>query len=439
MRSISTIGALALAGGLAAQEPVSLGLQQAMDQAAKQGYTVQYNALEAQKADARVKEILGVGLPQINATGGLNNYLKVPTQLIPNFFAPEPKLLKFEFGIPWTLSGGVQLTQLLFDGSYLVGLQATRELKDQAHLNLEKARHDARNQAAKAYYAVLAAEEGARLIGEGIPLLEKSAKDAQAMLEQGFMESTDVDRITIQLADTRNKQRNLQQQANVARAYLNLVLGLPSGTPVTLTDPLPGLMADPAEQALATQPLDMGSHIAQRQAATQSGLAQLEVRHQKAAYLPTLAGFINYQQQFNGLELTPGQGPWFPSSLWGLSLNIPILSSGSRIARVKQATVSAQEAAVNLEATSQQLQSGYLQQQAVLGAAQDSYTTAKANMELAQRIFQRTTVKFNEGMGSSFELTQEHANYLAAQQQYIQGMVNLLQARADMRKALDQY
>lgn len=439
MRSISTIGALALAGGLAAQGPVSLSLQQAMDQAAKQSYTVQYSALEAQKADARVKEILGVGLPQVTATGGLNNYLKVPTQLIPNFFAPEPKLLKFEFGIPWTLSGGVQLTQLLFDGSYLVGLQATRELKDQAGLNLEKAQHDARNQAAKAYYAVLAAEEGARLIGEGIPLLEKSATDAQAMLDQGFMESTDVDRITIQLADARNKQRNLQQQANVARAYLNLVLGLPSGTPVTLADPLPGLMADPAEQALATQPLDMGRHIAQRQATTQSGLAQLEVRHQKAAYLPSLAGFINYQQQFNGLELTPGQGPWFPSSLWGLSLSVPILSSGSRIARVKQARISAQEAAVNLEATNQQLQSGYLQQQAVLTAAQDSYSTAKANMELARRIFQRTSVKFNEGMGSSFELTQEHANYLTAQQQYIQGMVDLLQARADMRKALDLY
>lgn len=75
----------------------------------------------------------------------------------------------------------------------------------------------------------------------------------------------------------------------------------------------------------------------------------------------------------------------------------------------------------------------------MLTAAQDSYSTAKANMELAQRIFQRTSVKFNEGMGSSFELTQEHANYLTAQQQYIQGMVDLLQARADMRKALDLY
>ncbi|HMN04512.1 MAG TPA: TolC family protein [Flavobacteriales bacterium] len=437
MRNTTTALLLAMAVGAMAQGPVQLSLQQAMDQAAKQSYSVQYSQLEADKAVAKIKETVAIGLPQITASGGLNNYLKVPTQVIPNFFGNEPPTLEIQLGIPWMMNGQVQLTQLLFDGSYLVGLQATRALKDQAHLDLQKAEHDARIQAAKAYYAVLAAEEGVRLLGEGLPLLEKTAHDAQAMQEQGFVESTDVDRLTIQLADTRNQQRNLQQQANVARAYLALVLGLPSGTPITLTDKLALLMADPAEQALAGRSFNPDQHVDGKQARSVLRLSDLEVRHQKAAYLPTLAGFINYQQQFNGLEFTPREGPWFPSSLWGISLNVPIFSSGMRMQRVKQARLGMMEAEVNQKATEQRLLTEHQQQQAVLASAEDSYQTAKANMELAQRIFQRTSVKFNEGMGSSFELTQEHSNYLTAQQNYIQRTVELLQARTEMRKALD--
>ncbi|HRO40181.1 MAG TPA: TolC family protein [Flavobacteriales bacterium] len=439
MRTTLAVPAFLISVAALSQGPVQLSLQQAMDQAAAQSYSVQYSDLEAAKAEARIKEILGVGLPQVAASGGLNNYLKVPTQVIPNFFGNEPPTIEIQLGIPWMMNGGVQLQQLLFDGSYLVGLQATRALKDQAHLNLEKARHDARNQAAKAYYAVLAAEEGARLVGQGIPLLEKSAHDAQAMLDQGFLETTDVDRLTIQLADARNSQHNLEQQVQVARAFLGLVLGLPAGTPVALTDSLGALLADPAEQALAGQPYPEGRHIEEKQAQSQLALANLEVRHQQAAYLPTLGGFINYQQQFNSMKFDPHEGPWFPSSMWGLSLNVPIFSSGMRLQRVKQARITAKEAEVNRQAVDHQLRAGYLQQQAIATAADDSYRTAKANMELAGNIFRRTSAKFTEGMASSFELTQEHANFLAAQQHYVQSVVNLMQARADMRKALDMY
>ncbi len=439
MRRSLTSALLLLSVAAFGQGPVSLSLQQAMDMAAQQSYTVQYSALEAEKAEAKIKEILATGLPQVSATGSLNNYLIVPKQVIPNFFSDEPKTIEIEFGIPWAMTGAVQLNQLLFDGSYFVGLKATRELKDKAHLDLEQAQHNARAQAAKAYLSVLAAEEGVRLLGEGLPLLEKSDTDAKAMLEQGFMESTDVDRLTIQLSDTRNQQRNLQQQGNVARAFLALVLGLPSGTPLTLTDPLTKLMDDPAEKALADQNFTVDQHVEDKQANSQLRLGELQLRNEKAAYLPRLTGFINYQQQFNGLEFTPATGPWYAGSLWGLALNVPIFSSGMRANRVKQMRIGLKEADVNLKGTEQRLLTTYLQQQAVLKSAEDNYATAKANMDLSQRIFERTSVKFNLGVGSSFELTQEHGNYLTAQQNYIQRMVDLLQARTDMRKALDMY
>lgn len=431
------LGTCLPSGTAFAQGPVSLSLKQAMDMAAKQSYSVQSSALEAEKAESKIKEVTAIGLPQINATGTLNNYIKVPTQVIPNFFGSDPATIKVQFGVPWSMSGGVQLNQLLFDGSYLVGLQASRELKNKSSKDLEQAEADARAQAAKAYLTVLAAEEGVRLIGEGLPVVQKAADDASAMVQQGLMESTDADRLTVQLEETKAQQRNLDQQATVARAYLDLVLGLPSGTPLTLTDALQPLIDDPAEAGLADVQLDLANHVDDQVAQSLVRLSELDLRKNKAAYYPQLSGFINYAQQYNSVEFNPGKGPWFPASLWGLSLNVPIFSSGMRQQRVQQARLSLDEANVGLKATEQRLLTEHLQRQAVLRAAQDNYETSKKNMALNKTIFERVSTKFSEGVGSSFELTQEHSNYLLSQQTYIQRIVDLLQARTDMRKALD--
>ena len=439
MRSIITTLALLLALLVNAQGPVSLGLKQALDMAATQSYAVQASTLEAEKAEAKIKEVTALGLPQISGTGSFNNYLIVPKMVVPNFFGGEG-VAAIEFALPWSVTGAVQLNQLLFDGSYLVGLKAAREMRTRSAQELEQTVLNARVQAAKAYLGVLAAEEGTRLIGESLPVLEKASNEARAMFEQGMLESTDADRLTVQLEEVRNEQRNLQQQAKVARAYLNLVLGLPTGTPVTLTDALQPLLDDPAEAALATAAFEVNGHVDRQLAESMLRLGQLDLRNKKAAYLPTLAGFINYQQAYNYTEFDIGNGSWwFPGSLWGLQLNVPIFSSGMRMQQVKQAKLSLEQAGVNVKATEQRLLAEKEQQQAMLQAAQDSYDTGKRNMELGRSIFDRTSIKFTEGVASSFELTQEHGNYLTAQQNYIQRMVDLLQARAEMRKALDLY
>ncbi len=439
MRTIHTLIILLSVLGLSAQGPVSLSLKQALDMAGTQSYAVQASELEAAKAQAKIKEITGMGLPQISGTGSMNNYIKVPKMVVPSFFGGDDVMV-IEFALPWTITGAVQLQQLLFDGSYLVGLQAARELRTKSTKDLEQTALNARVQAAKAYLSVLAAEEGVRLVGEGIPILEKAATEARAMFEQGMLESTDTDRLTLQLDETRNQQRTLEQQVRVARAYLNLVLGLPTGTPVTLTDALQPLLDDPAEAGLADAAFDVGQHVDQQVAQSMLRLGELEVRNKKAAYMPSLGGFINYQQAYNYTEFDIGNGAWwFPGSMWGLQLNVPIFSGGMRQQQLKQAKLSLEQAGINAKATEQRLLAEREQQQAVLRAAQDSYETGRRNLALSQSIFDRTSIKFTEGVSSSFELTQEHGNYLTTQQTYIQRIVDLLQARADMRKALDAY
>ena len=444
MRSIWTIAAVALASLSMAQGPVSISLQEALDMAARQSYSVQASELETEKARHRVKEITAIGLPQINAEGSVSDFLDVPTSLAPNFFVPPgpgvPEYVPISFAVPWNVTGGVTLTQLLFDGSYLVGLKATKGLAEQSRIELEKARADARSQAAKAYFGVLAAEEGARLVSEGVPLLEKSLREAEAMKDAGFLEQTDVDRLSIQIEQARSQERSFGQQANVARMLLSLTLGVPQGTPLTLTDKLETVLAATSETALSEQAFDPGSHVEIKAANTLLHLQELNMRNEKMKHVPSLGGYFTHQQVWNGPEFDPGGTySFYPTTQWGVRLQVPLFSSGSRHHKVKQAEQTMKQVAVNRTATEQRLIAQTEQARSNARTANDNLRTQERNMALAKNIFERTTTKFANGSAASFELTQEQGNYLLAQQAYVQRVVELLIARADLRKALDLY
>ncbi|MBK8531138.1 MAG: TolC family protein [Flavobacteriales bacterium] len=442
MRTSTMIAAILLSAIGMGQGPVSLSLQQALDMAAKQSYAVQASALEAAKAKHKVKEVTAIGFPQISGEVAVNNYIDVPTQLIPNFFTPGlgPDFVAAQFGLPWNASGGLTLSQLIFDGSYLVGLKATRALAEQSQQDLEKAATDARNQAAKAYFGVLAAEEGERLTGEGIPLLEKSLNEVTAMKDAGFMEDIDVDRMTIQLEQAKAQQRSFKQQADVARMLLALALGVPQGTPITLTDDLAGIVNNADETALSEQPMDPAGHVELRYAENLVMLQDLNRKNERSKAMPSLGGFLNHQQAWNGPAFDPGgKYPFYPTTVWGLKLTVPIFSSGNRYHKVKQAEFALQQTEVNRTATEQRLRTFAEQSRSQARTAFDNYRTEERNLALARSIFDRTSIKFSNGAAASFELTQEQGNYLLAQQTYIQRAVELLMARADLRKALDLY
>ena len=436
MRNTTLILLLATGLGLNAQGPMTMSLQQAMDHAAQYSYSVRTNELEAEKARRKIKEVMAIGLPQIDASGSIQNYLDVPISVVPNFFGEGPEFLEAQFGVPWTLSGQVQLNQLIFDGSYLIGLQATKELKQQSDQELELAIRDARAAAAKAYYGVLAAEEGAEALRESVPVLERSLTEAQAMQETGFMEETDVDRIRIELANTRDQLMVFERQQVLALNLLRFYLGVPSGTPMELTDDLQELIDAPDERALVGQPMDMAGHVEHRIAESQVRLQTLNVRNEKAAYWPRLNGFLSHQQQafgFNDVVETD----WYPGTLWGVNLQVPIFSSGMRANKVKQADLTLQQVEVNKQRVEQQLALEEAQARSDVETAQALYDNQRDRLELARRVFERTSTKFTEGLSSSFELTTEQGNYLSQQQAYIQRLADLVNARTELRKTLD--
>lgn len=221
-------------------------------------------------------------------------------------------------------------------------------------------------------------------------------------------------------------------------AYLRLVLGVPAETPLTLTSQLEAILNDPAEVALSSTALDLNGHVEYQLANTLMRLQELDVKNQKSAYLPKLHGFISTQRQGFGFDEVV-QTDWFPATLWGLQLQVPIFSSGMRSSRVKQAKLTLQQTEVNLTATQERLIAEAVERSQKARTAMDSYTTAQQNLTLSQRIFDRTSIKFTNGLSSSFELNQDQGQYLTAQQGYIGALVELLRARVDLRRTLDLY
>ncbi len=258
------------------------------------------------------------------------------------------------------------------------------------------------------------------------------------MKEQGFMEETDVDRLSIALASARDRARSFAQQERVALAFLRLVLGLPADTPITLDGDLENIVNDPAEVALTESRIDLNTHIDYQLAGTLIRLKELDLKNEKAAYLPKMYGFASTQVQSFGYDKV-WETDWYPGTLWGLQLKVPIFSSGMRNNRVKQADLSLKQTEVNRAYTEQSLLASAEERSEKARTALESYTTEKQNMELAKRIFDRTSIKFSNGLSSSFELNQDQTQYLQSQQIYIGKLVDLLLARTDLRKALDLY
>ena len=425
-----------------AQGPMSLSLQQAMDLAAKQSYAVQTSTLEAEKARHKINEVMAIGLPQINADAGIQNYLDVPTSVFPNFFggaAGGPEYIEAQFGVPWTTNARVVLDQLIFDGSYLIGLKATKELRQQSEQELQLSIRDAKAAAAKAYYAALAADEGALAMADIVPVLERSLREAEAMQENGFMEETDADRIRIELANTRDQLIVFQRQSTLALNFLRFVLGLPAATPLDLTDELQPLIDDPAERALVDQPMNLDNHVEQRIAASRVRLQELNVRNEKAAYLPKLNGFFSYQQQAFGYN-TVIDTDWYPATLWGLGLYVPIFSSGMRSNKVAQAKLQQQQVDVNMTMTTERLLLEELQR--------------RSDAETARRCTRPKRNDWNWHAGSSIahprsspkasriELRADHRTEPTSSRSnraYIQRVADLVNARTELRKALDLY
>ena len=421
-------------------------LQQAIDYALKNGYSVQNAATDIEIARKRVAEIRGIGIPQLSAEGGYQNFLQVPVSVIEasafNPLAPPGEYLRLPFGVQHNLSIGYTASWLAFSGEYLVGLQASKAYVDVSKASLRKSEIEVKESVIRAYNTVLILYENKRILTENIASLDNSIAQTSAFYTEGFVEELDVDRLKLLRKNLSSTLATLEQQTVLAEKLLKFNMGYDVNTAITLSDSVKDLVAAAALGVDAEPKFDIRNNIDYLLLDQGLSLQKLELKRQKATYLPTLSTFYTWKENritndwdllFDPTFRVPG------GTIFGVNLSVPIFKGLSQRARVQQAKLNLTKTEVSQKQATQGLELQAAQSFTNYKTALENYKNNQESVTLAEKIRERTRIKYQEGVGSSVELLQAENELLGAQSNYIAAVQQLLDARVTLDKNLNKY
>ncbi|WP_108171138.1 TolC family protein [Christiangramia gaetbulicola] len=457
-----------LASGLFAQEESSKNYRFSIEEAIEFGIENNYQSQIAEK-DVQIAlkqkwEIIAQGLPQIDGAVDYQNLLKQPVTLLPaaafdntqstidivqDYFdnverndtpvdAPEG-FIPVRFGTKQSVNATATWRQLIFDGSYIVGIQSVKTLLQISKNAKTKTDLEIKKSVISAYGNVLLAEESVDILEKNVATVQKNYNDTQKIYENGLAEQEDVEQLEITLLRLKNNLSRSERMREIAYELLNLSLGIPVEDQVTLTDDLNGLAMKYYEPAILERTIPIEENIDYRIAKNSAESAQIQVRLQKAKALPTLSGFVNYGYQGFADKFTflNSDQEYYGQSILGVSLNIPIFSSGMRSSRTQQRELEYEQALLDLEQTENDVKRQINMAKSEYEFSIESYQNAVRNLELAERIENKNQIKFFEGIASSFELTEAQRQLYTAQQEYLQSMLDVITAKAELENLLD--
>lgn len=427
---------------LSAQEDVlSFSLKEAQQYAIENGYSNRTAAKEVEKSKRIVEETIATGLPQISASGSYQQFLQTPTQLIPgSSVGRQEEFVEVFFGTEQSMGAELRAEQLIFDGSYFVGLQASKVFLELSKNDQQKTIYDSRQMVTQAYGAVLVSAENVSLLKKNLENREKNYRETKALYENGFLEEQDQDQLRMLVLTAKNAYENSLRQAKLSLNQLKFILGLPLDKEIELSDSLDDLLQSRIQADYKKNELNLDRHIDFRIIRTQEQASQLLLKQQKSFYLPRLTAFYSYQQNSFGNEFNfLSDARWFPTQLVGLNLNVPIFSGFGRLRRTQQAKIELEQVEIAKEQLSVQLKVAAQKAKSDYTFAISQYQTAKENQLLAESIFKKTEIKFREGISSSLELTQASNQLIESQGNYINASLQLINAKAEYDRAFNNY
>lgn len=414
----------------------NFNLQECLEYAYRNNDSVKNAQLDVQSAKYRVKETIGIGLPQVSGTASLQDFLKIPTTLIPGevFGEPAGTFIPAKFGVKYQSSAGVTLNQLIFSGSYLVGLKASQTYKELSERNYNRTKAATTIAVTKAYYQVLVSNEQTKLLDANITQLSQQLKETTELNRQGFVEKIDLDRLRVIYNNLVTTRENALRSLVLANYVLRFQIGMPATDNLSVKDKISDIsVIDDVSLAIDTSAYRKRFEYGLLE--TQGKLNALNLRRLKSEYLPTLAAFgsSSYNYQANSFNDLFDQK--FPTTVIGLQLNIPIFSGFQRLYQVKQAQIEVQKSANTLNMVKNGL---LLQQDAARINYQNgikSLSNQRSNMELAQEVLRVSKIKYQEGVGSSIEVTQAQTALEQAENNYIQALYDALISKVDLDNA----
>jgi len=414
----------------------SFTLEQAQAYGVENREQIKNAHLDLLSAKKKVWETTAIGLPQINFEGNFQEYINIPTSVVDASFvnpnAPPGEVVSFRMGQRYNVVGGINASQLIFDGSYIVGLQVAKYYTEFVESSLEKSEQEIQYNIAQAFYNVLIAKENLALIDS----LEQSAtsllNDTRIIFEGGMIEKEDVDQLELNQLRLNSMRINTARQLLVAQNFLKLQMGYPMQEDFQIVGDLNEYLKQ-IEFEFADLQGSIQDNINLIMLNQQKRLSEFDLKNKRFQHFPQLAAFFQHQymgfrENFDFFQ----DKPWYPSTAWGVTLKIPILSSGMRAMQVQQAKIQVEKNDNLIKETQRTLEFQEFQTKANFENALTQIKLEKRNVELAKSIYKNMSLKEEIGAVSSLQATQTYAQVLTAQTEYLTVVLQVLQAKNEL-------
>jgi len=457
------------------QDPANrlvLDLQGAVDYAIDFNKSLQNSRLEVEKSRKSIWESIAQGLPQVDGTMNYMSYFNYEMEF--NFgmgetpdFSPEDLQVAFnqtqdvfpfytpndvamlgantyyegqlQAMLPPTAillsdqsTATLQVSQLVFSGQYIVGIQTAKLAQKIAEQSLVYSELNTKEMVINSYYLVLITEESLAILEQNLENLEETLAQTETMFRTGMAEQTDVDQIRITVNQLVNARNSLQRNVELNYNLLRFQLGLEANVELELTDKLEALFTSMQPENALAMPFAIEQNVTYQMMQTQEDINKRLVDLEQWNYAPTIAGFYNYNKKIltSGFDMNPNH-------LVGLNMSVPIFSSGMRKARVDQAKIEYNMAQTNKLILEDQLNLQEKQFKYNLQSSLENYFTQQENVEVAQRVYDSYLRKFEQGMATSLDLTQANSNYLDAESNYLSSILEVMNAKLQLDKLMN--
>jgi outer membrane protein TolC len=427
--------------GFSQENPKSFTLQEAITFALENNYkaiNADRDIIDAQK---QKWQTIADGLPQVTANASYQNQLIQPVSLLPGEIAGgDPgTFVPLILGLPQTANVSATLSQQIFDGSYIVGVQAAKTFISYSANNKEKTALEVKRAVVEAYGNVLLAQASVKIFEKNIETLQKNLFETRKIFENGLGDEESVEQLQITLSSVENQLKNATRLKDITLQMFNLTLGMDIDNATTLVENLDDLTRKQTDLSLIESDFNIENNVDYKLAMNLNEQRYFELKLQKSRALPTLNAFINYgnfafSDRFNFLS---NEAEWFETSALGFDLSIPIFSSLKRSASTQRAKIALDKAKTQLTEAEEQIRLQLKQSRSNYILAIEQYDTNKENLALAERIENKNQIKYAEGIATSFELRQAQLQLYDAQNKHLQSMVDVINTKTTLETVLN--
>ncbi|MBS1510941.1 MAG: TolC family protein [Bacteroidetes bacterium] len=457
LSSIAMYALLLLSVRAFAQQKNEFSIKQCVEYATKNAVTVKNALLDVKIQNQVNRQVTSAAFPQVNGSIGTQHYFDIPVTSLPDFISPSVYqvlidkgvkdgsgqpiampaggfgVIPAQFGVPWTASGGIDVSQLLFDGQVFVGLMARKAALDYYQKTADVTQEQIKANVYKIYYQLVVGKKQLATVEDNVQRISKLLRDTKIIHDNGFAEQLDVDKSEVQLSNLKTEKTKIENMLAVGNAGLKFLIGMPQKDELILTDTL-------GEEELKANILDSNYDYKDRKEmqllTVAEKLGNYNVKRYQLSKIPTIAAFASYSKNaqrssFNFFN----KGDWFTTSIVGFKMNIPIFDGNSRNAHIQQSRLELQKTRNTMEQLKQSIDYDVSSNRIKMTSALLTVDEQKKNMELAEKVYNVTKKKYEQGLGSNQEIYTSQIQLSQAQANYYGSLYDAISAKVDWLKA----